>query len=191
MREVPGRNALVEDARDLAEQLLAGTGDRWQHTRAVARTAADAAGAVPEADRPALVAAAWLHDIGYASALHRSGFHPLDAAWYLQDRGWPPLVVGLVAHHSGARFVAAVRDLAPLLEPFADRSSVEGPVTDALTYADQTTGPDGRAMDVEERMADMLRRHGPDSPNVRCHPERGPVLRAAVHATAERLRARG
>jgi hypothetical protein len=40
-----------------------------------------------------------------------------------------------------------------------------GPVADALTYADQTTGPDGHQMDVADRLAEMLRRHGPDSPN--------------------------
>lgn len=116
MRGVPGvpeRSSLVDDARDLAEQLLAGTGSRWQHTQAVARRAEYAADAVPADDRPVLVAAAWLHDVGYAALLHRCGFHPLDAAWFLQDRDWPPSVVGLVAHHSGARFVAAVRGLAP------------------------------------------------------------------------------
>jgi hypothetical protein len=38
-------------------------------------------------------------------------------------------------------------------------------VAEALTYADQTTGPDGHQMDVADRLAEMLRRHGPDSPN--------------------------
>jgi hypothetical protein len=33
---------------------------------------------VPAADRPVLIAAAWLHDIGYAPGLPETGFHPLD-----------------------------------------------------------------------------------------------------------------
>jgi hypothetical protein len=34
------------------------------------------------------VAAAWLHDIGYAPAIAESGtgFHPLDGARYLRDK---------------------------------------------------------------------------------------------------------
>lgn len=46
-------------------------------------------------------------------------------------------------------------------------------------------------MAVEDRIEDMLRRHGPDSPNVRCHAERGPALLAAVRATEACLRAQG
>lgn len=178
----------MDDASRLAEQLLGSSSARWRHTRAVAHRAAGAVPVVSAADGPVLVAAAWLHDIGYAESLRRSSFHPVDAAWYLQEHHWSPRVVGLVAHHSGARFVAEVRGLGQLLEPFDDPFSVDGPVAEALTYADQTTGPDGQEMDVEKRMADMLRRHGPDSANALCHERRGPVLRAAVRATQERMR---
>ena len=34
-----------------------------------------------------LVAAAWLHDIGYAPELVETGFHPLDGARYLRREG--------------------------------------------------------------------------------------------------------
>jgi len=44
-------------------------------------------------------------------------------------------------------------------------------------------------MDVEDRLADMLRRHGPDSPNARELAQRAPAIRAAVHRTELRLRA--
>src|SRR3954469_2944306 len=80
---------LVQAAQDLSRDLLACQTGRWRHTQGVARRAADAAAAVSAPDRPVLVAAAWLHDIGYAEPLRRSGFHPLDGAWYLQDDSWP------------------------------------------------------------------------------------------------------
>ena len=136
-----------------------------------------------------LVATAWLHDIGYAGPVSWSRFHPLDGAWYLRRHGWGDLLVGLVAHHSGARFTAAARGLDQELAAFADPRFWTGDLADAVTAADQTTGPDGRPMDVETRLADMLRRHGPGSPQARAHGVRAPVIRAAVAATERRLRA--
>ena len=124
--------------------------------------------------RPVLRAATYLHDIGYAEPLRQSGFHPLDGARFLQEQGWPALVVGLVAHHSGARFVADVRGLSAELLEFDDQRFLSGPLADAVTYADQITGPERRAVDVETRMTEMLRQHGPDSPNARCHSVRTP-----------------
>ena len=103
---------LIAAARDLARDLLARLDGRWRHTQGVARAAAGATAAVPAEDRPVLLAAAWLHDIGYAAPLRRSGFHPLDGAWHLQDDHWPEPFAGLVAHHSAAGLVAAVRGLA-------------------------------------------------------------------------------
>lgn len=180
---------LTAAARDLAHELLGRLDGRWRHTQGVAHRAAAAAAAVPAADQPVLVAAAWLHDIGYAEPLLRSGFHPLDGAWHLQEDHWPEPFAGLVAHHSAAVLVAAVRGLADPMGCFPATRYAWGPVADALTFADQTTGPDGEVMDVEDRLADMLRRHGPDSPNARAHAQRAPAIRAAVHRTALRLRA--
>jgi HD domain len=180
---------LVAAAQRLAHDVLGGLDGRWQHTQGVARRAAEASPAVPEADRPALLAAAWLHDIGYAEPLRRSGFHPLDGACYLQEHAWPEPLAGLVAHHSAARFVAEVRGLAAPLQAFPADRYASGPVADALTYADQTTGPTGERMDVEDRLAGMLRRHGPDSPNARVHNHRAPAIRAAVDRTERSLHA--
>jgi len=181
----PGHPA--EAARELAHDLLSGDLDRWTHTRAVAARALEATVVVPRGQRAALVAAAWLHDIGYVAALHDTGFHPLDGARFLQAQGWDPLVVGLVAQHSGARFVADVRGLRAELAAFGDPAFVRGALADALTWADQTTGPAGQAVDVDARFADMLRRHGPDSPNARCHGLRGPAIRASVARTQDLL----
>jgi hypothetical protein len=76
---------LVAAAQRLAHDVLGGLDARWQHTQGVARRAAEASPAVPEADRPALLAAAWLHDIGYAEPLKRFSFRPLDDAFYLLE----------------------------------------------------------------------------------------------------------
>ena len=160
---------------------------RWRHTQAVAERATAMAPSVPEPDRPALVAAAWLHDVGYADPVRASGFHPLDGARHLLSRTWPVQVAGLVAHRSGARFVAAVRGLAAPLRPFDLRRFAIGPVADALTTADQTTGPDGCPVDVEDRFTEMLARHGAGSPQARVHAIRAPALRAAVRRTNRRL----
>jgi len=60
-------------------------------------------------------------------------------------------------------------------------------LADALTYADQTTGPDGRPMAVDDRFTDMLTRHGPHSPQAQVHSVRAPAILAAVRRTEQRL----
>lgn len=158
---------------------------RWRHTIGVALRADDLAALFePVADREALLAAAWLHDIGYSDSLRDSGFHPLDGARYLMRQQWPERLVGLVAHHSAATSVARVLGLTDELARFVDEASL---VTDALTYADQTVGPDGRSMGLEERLTDMVRRHGQNSPNAIAHPRRAPLLHAAAHRIEQRL----
>ncbi|PWJ48826.1 metal dependent phosphohydrolase [Quadrisphaera granulorum] len=183
-------DALVVQAAELAEQLLSTLddgGSRWRHTQAVAARAFEAADAVAPEQVNLLLAAAWLHDIGYAPAIAHTGFHPVDGAVHLQRSLWPPAVAGLVAHHSGARFVAAVSQLQHHLEPFARPGYWSGPVADALTWADQTTAPDGQRVTVRERLDEVIQRHGASSPQARCHAQRGPALIAAVRATEDRL----
>jgi putative nucleotidyltransferase with HDIG domain len=176
----------VELAADVARYLLAG--ERLAHTEAAARRAETLAPAVGVDEAAPLVTAAWLHDIGYAEQVRDSGFHPLDGARYLRSTGWPMLVCDLVAHHSGARFVAEVRGLAGELAEF---TFVEDRVSDALTAADQIAGPGGTPMTVGQRIADMLARHGPDSPSARAHIYRGPYLYAAAGRVVDRLEAVG
>jgi hypothetical protein len=135
-------------------------------------------------DFDVLLAAAWLHDIGYAPSVRVTGFHPLDGARYLREHGWPSRVCGLVAHHSGANIVAEARGLTAELSEFVPD---DGLVADVLTFADQTTGPHGEPMTVDRRIADMLRRHGPDSVNAYVHPVRGPVLRTVVDRVEREL----
>jgi putative nucleotidyltransferase with HDIG domain len=170
----PGRvGPLTAAARLLAESLLGGMGNRWRHTRGVAARAASLAGPLG-IDGDLLTAAAWLHDIGYAEPTVVTGFHPLDGADHLTRHGWPVRVSGLVAYHSGARFVATARGLSALIAAYPDERTV---LADALTYADQTVGPDGVRVDPDARYAEMLLRHGPCSWNAQVDTDRRPYLR--------------
>jgi len=173
----------VDEARDLARDLLRGLPERSQHSAGVARRAKELVPTIGDDDPSLLVATAWLHDIGYADEISATGFHPLDGARYLRRHGWPPRLCALIAHHSGAAYVAAARGLSL---PLADFPREQTALSDALTYADQTVGPNGRRMSVTDRMADMLARRGDESPNAQVHHLRGPHLLAI----AERVRAR-
>jgi hypothetical protein len=176
----------VARARALAGGVLIAQPDRWRHTMAVAARAEELTGAVAPDDRQVLLAAAWLHDVGYSPDIATTGFHPLDGARFLdREAGWPPRLCALVAHHSGARFVARPLGLHLQLNTYPDERS---PVTDALAYADQTVGARGERLPMEERLADMLRRHGPGSANASVHEIRGPYLRAAAERVEQRLR---
>jgi hypothetical protein len=66
--------------------------------------------------------------------------------------------------------------------PFED-----GPVADALTYADQTTGPQGRRMTMPDRIAEAIARHGPHSPEAPMRMDRIPYLRAVAERVGNRL----
>src|SRR3954466_8417987 len=122
---------------------LSGGEMRWQHLRGAAARAREIAAAVPDADRCTLIAAAYLHDIGYSSDIAILGFHPVDGARWLSRRGLDRLA-GLVAHHSGAVVDARARDLESFIDEFPDERSA---VSDALTYCDLTTGPAGDRVD--------------------------------------------
>jgi HD superfamily phosphodiesterase len=62
-----------------AERLIAPLGDRWTHVQAVADRARGLASVLSAADADLLVAAALLHDVGYAPSLNRLGFHAVQA----------------------------------------------------------------------------------------------------------------
>jgi HD superfamily phosphodiesterase len=100
--------------------------------------AEEIAAAVGVADRGVLVAAAYLHDIGYADELIAHDFHPLDGALWLRAQSQERLA-GLVAHHTGAIFEATAHGLAQRLAAFIDERS---PVSDALAFSDLTPRAD-------------------------------------------------
>lgn len=170
-------------AREASERLVAPLGHRWSHVRGVAARAAELADAVPEDQRDVLVAAAWLHDIGYADELAVSGLHALDGARHLQHEGWPELVVSLVAFHTGATTEAEERGLFDNLMEF---DQPPPPLLDALTAADMVTGPTGEWVSSENRVREILKRYGPPHPVHRAVARSAPELVDAVRRVEAR-----
>ncbi|SEP62390.1 HD domain-containing protein [Streptomyces radiopugnans] len=175
-----------QGAAELAGSLLPPLGNRWLHTQAVAERAREASPAVPEDERDLLVAAAWLHDIGYAPELRETGFHPLDGARHLESLGAPRRLVCLVAHHSGAVYEAEQRGLVAELEPYEREDS---PLLDALIYSDMTTGPAGQRFDFGRRIDEILVRYESGSEVHTAISRARPYLGAAVERVQGRLSA--
>ena len=92
-------------ARELAEAFLGDNADRWLHVQAVGRSAEQLRERGYDISN-SVVMAAWLHDVGYAATVAKTGFHPLDGAEWLRQQAAPDGVVALVAYHSGAKFEA-------------------------------------------------------------------------------------
>jgi hypothetical protein len=139
----------VVAARTLAELVLFEVPDRWRRTIGVVRAAERLVMTVPPIERDVLLVAAWVHDIGHSHFARVTGLPSLDGATFLEARGWPPRVTSLVAHLGGAEVRArAAGLLGPLWRYPADESSV----ADALTYADQTTGPTGERVSIADSL---------------------------------------
>jgi hypothetical protein len=156
---------------------------RWQHVRGVARQAQRVSQALDEIDRPYLVAAAWLHDIGYAPTLAVTAFHPLDGARHVRSLGQERLA-RLVAYHSSARWEAGALGLSDDLAAFPREDSA---TADALTYCDMTTSPTGGRITLADRLAEIAERYGPEHLVVRCLQRAHDHLAGAVQRTDDRL----
>ncbi|MEV6526659.1 HD domain-containing protein [Longispora sp. NPDC051575] len=181
---------LVSTARALAEAKLADTlPRRWKHVQAVAEKAEQLSDALDETARQVLIAAAWLHDIGYAPDLVETGFHPLDGARWLREQGFDDRVVCLVAHHSCAHVEAEERGLADDLKSEFVRE--QSPVADELWYCDMTTGPDGQNFDVESRLVEIHSRYGPEHIVTRFIQRARPEIVTTVRRVEDRLRQAG
>ena len=146
---------LVQWAEEQASTLLSPLGNRWLHVQGVAEKARGMSKAFSENDGTYLVAAAYLHDIGYASSLKRTGFHPIDGAYYLRSHRKNRLA-SLVAYHSEAQFEAYLRGLLSELDIFPRQCSS---ISDALTYCDITTSPIGLSITFQERITDIFSRY--------------------------------
>ncbi|MFJ6883969.1 HD domain-containing protein [Streptomyces californicus] len=135
---------------------------RWAHTQGVAHRAAEVSQVLNQ-DANLLVAAAMLHDIGYAPRLAVTGFHPLDGARFLRDEHRADeRLVRLVANHSFALLEAEERGLREELAtefPLLD----EPLLVDTLVYCDMTTTPDGDRTTAQDRVAEIRSRYGDDS----------------------------
>jgi hypothetical protein len=91
----------------------------------------------------------------------------------------------LVAHHSCAVNEATERDLFDALTAEFDEERPE--LVEALTYCDMTTGPDGRHLDVTERLAEIHSRYGPEHLVSRSITASTPCILASVGAVQRAL----
>jgi hypothetical protein len=173
------------DAALLAVRLLSGVGTRLAHSTLVASQAERARCLLDGEWRRVIVDAAWLHDIGYSAQVDRTGFHALDAARWLRDRGWATTICRLVAWHTESEVEGALRGLGEKLvvefEPPPTMAAA------ALTWADLTSSPVGEPCTPEERIADILRRYLPGSIVHRAITVATPRLREATEQIDSRL----
>jgi hypothetical protein len=178
-------DALPAWAKEHAGSFLADLVPRWQHVCGVARQAQRISEALDEVDRPYLVAAAWLQDIGYAPKLAATAFHPLDGACHLRSLGQERLA-RLVAYHSSGRWEAEALGLRDDLAAFPREDSF---TADALTYCDMTSSPTGQPTTLANRLTEIAERYGAEHLVVRCLQLAQPDLTATIQRAEARLAA--
>lgn len=169
-------------AKDLLETTLP---RRWAHTQGVAEQGERLA-SILGADSDLLIAACLLHDIGYAPDLVNTGMHQLDGARYLRDVAKADeRLCRLVAYHSCADNEARQRDLLDVLVKEFDQERAD--LARALTYCDMTTGPDGRHLDVLDRLAEIHSRYGPEHVVSRSITDATPCIVSSVRSVEAAL----
>jgi HD superfamily phosphodiesterase len=158
--EYPMKNKdLINWAKNEAETLLIDMPQRLKHIKSVGKRAEYVSKILDESDREILIAAAYLHDIGYSEKLNKTNFHPLDGAVYLKNKGLER-IASLVAHHSCAENEAKLVGIYDKLSEFKCDDEL---VLNALSYCDWTTSPFGEKVTVEERINEIIERFGADS----------------------------
>lgn len=150
----------VEECRAVAFDLVGDMHPRWEHLSAVGELAERLAERNPRVSEQ-VVQAAWLHDIGYAPQIAYLGFHPVDGARCLRERGATPGVAELVAFHTGASFEAEERGLVDVLACF---TCPPGDELDLLTMFDLAVSPTGQLILDSCRIEEILSRYGPENP---------------------------
>ncbi|MFI7695457.1 HD domain-containing protein [Nonomuraea sp. NPDC049655] len=176
----------VDWAYGLAKELLETTlPRRWAHTQGVAERASSLTPLLRE-EADTLIAAALLHDIGYAPDLVDTGMHQLDGARYLRDvASADRRLCRLVAYHSCADNEARQRDLFDVLAKEFDQEAPD--LARALTYCDMTTSPDGRHVDVTDRLAEIHSRYGPEHVVSRSITDATPCIVSSVRSVEAAL----
>jgi hydroxymethylpyrimidine pyrophosphatase-like HAD family hydrolase/HD superfamily phosphodiesterase len=151
---------------DVLESLFAQNMPRLAHMRDACAFACDlrASFGISDAQGALLKRSALLHDIGYAPALRRFGYHPLDGALFLAERDEHPWIVEGVLRHSQADRkcgmvcgAAAEYALRPQL-PDADW------LVRAVTIADWRAAGVGSRVSFARRFQDIAQRnpHNPE-----------------------------
>lgn len=148
------------------ESLFAEHLPRLAHMRDVASFAGDFAGSfgLPGDHATLLVRSALLHDVGYAPALRRFGYHPLDGAVFLAGHGEHPWVVEGVLRHSWAGRKAGLDPA--VSEQYARRQPLSEAawLVRAVTVADWRAAGVGGRVSFARRFQDIATRnpHNPD-----------------------------
>jgi HD domain len=177
------------NARGLGELWLAEAEPRrWRHVCGVGVKAESLSRAMSLEghDRDVLVAAGYVHDIGYAPGLKQTGLHQLDGARFIRTLGDQRLAC-LVAHHSEARFEVGLRGYEEELSEYPREDTT---VYDALVYCDLTTSPDGKTMTFEDRLREVYERYG-EGDISRALRMAEPYLKAAVDRISQAIKASG
>ena len=170
----------MPDLEQIDSLLSALTEQRRAHSLGVGRKAELAQQLAPTHLREAVVTAAYLHDVGYGHV--ETGFHPIDGAMLLEELGYAPEVCHLVAYHSASVVEAHVRGLDPrIFDRFTVVNDGLDTALDVLWWADMTTGPTGESLTVDERLAEIRSRYGPDDLVTTSIDRAEPLLVAAVH----------
>ncbi|MEN8907978.1 MAG: HD domain-containing protein, partial [Clostridiales bacterium] len=141
-------NDIIKWSQQEADKLLKDLPIRLKHVKGVVKQAYRVGQIFNENEKNILIETAYLHDIGYAVSLNKTGFHPLDGAVFIKNNGLDR-VASLVAYHTGALFEARLRNLEDELVKFEKEDSL---LADALNYCDMTTSSTGELITFEERI---------------------------------------
>lgn len=132
--------------------------DRLAHIRRVLQTAREIEARHPFDGR--LVAAALYHDLGYAPDLAVTGYHPIDGAMLARADGLDAEIVDAVLHHSGAWLLAQRTRPELAAEHYGPACRMmDTPLSRALTFCDNRSGPRGERFTLAQRVAEIRVRH--------------------------------
>jgi putative nucleotidyltransferase with HDIG domain len=109
--------------------------------------------------------AALYHDIGYAEKWRVTGFHPIDGALAVRKDDLEEDIAEAVLHHTGGWREAQLTrpDLSGYYAP--ECRLMKAPLSRALCFCDLHIGADGQRVSLDERIADICRRHA-DIPGI-------------------------
>jgi HD superfamily phosphodiesterase len=174
---------LIKWASEHATHYISSLGNRWLHVQGVVEQALRVGEIFDEEERSYLIAAAYVHDIGYAPELKQTGLHSIDGARWLRSHSQERLA-SLTAYHSGTWFQAQLHGFLPDLEQFPREQSM---LADALDYCDMTTGPAGARISFEERIQDILVRYPEPHIVAKATHQAKPSLSQAVKRIQQKL----
>jgi hypothetical protein len=156
---------------------------RWIHTQGVVLRAQTVLPLVGN-DAELLLAAAFLHDIGYALNIRKTGNVGVDGARYLRSVNAPDRLVGLIADHWRNSCLQVVDGSDSLSSEFETEG--ETVLRDALWWSDLTTNAAGQITSIGERLEELAGKTG-NASDLDAAYDVGPMRIAVSHVEA-RLR---